>query len=380
MIRLAKATGVLVAAAMGAACVTASAEETRPAFASQEPPAAPDYAETDAWAALPFTNDAADLVSLGSALPNLQAQAQVDVFYIHPTTDLSTAHWNGPVDDPRLNAWTDASVIARQAAAFNAAGRVYAPRYRQGASGTSDWRNPDGVAAFALAYADVKRAFEYYLARYNGGRPFILVGHSQGAAHLNRLLAEMIDGQPVQDRLVAAYSLGVARPIGEIAPDHPHISICEDERQTGCLVSWNAALSGSDVDGYRARSIAAARNRQPGLNDERLFCINPLTFRTDRPAAPAESNPGSLPGAPGPLMLGTLVVEATGARCVGGVLMVDEDAASKLDLAPLPGGSMHYHEVALFYEAIRRNAKQRADAFLEANDQKPRASTAREHD
>ncbi len=359
----------LVAAALIQAGAPARAETAappaRPPFAQSGHPAAPDYAQAGSWAALPEAQDAADFVPRGASPGDGQAEAGVDVFYIHPTTDLSAAHWNGAVDDPQLAGWTDASVIARQAATFNAAGKVYAPRYRQGASGASDPNNPDAVAAFALAYADVKRAFAYYLAHYNAGRPFILVGHSQGAAHLNRLLAEEIDGKPVQRQMVAAYSLGVPQVIGAVRAKMPHIPICESAEQTGCLVSWNAALRGSDLTAYRAGTRAMAHRQVPDLEDERLLCVNPLTFRADDMAAPAEANPGSLPGQPGPLLLPELIAGATGAQCVDGIVMVDADTPARLGLKPLPSGSMHYHEVSLFYESVRKNARDRAQAFLQ---------------
>ena len=43
-------------------------------------------------------------------------------------------HWaaiSNRLDDESTNQWTDESVIARQAAVFNACCRVFAPRYRQ---------------------------------------------------------------------------------------------------------------------------------------------------------------------------------------------------------------------------------------------------------
>jgi alpha-beta hydrolase superfamily lysophospholipase len=39
------------------------------------------------------------------------------------------------------------------------------------------------------AYGDVRAAWKEYLAKYNKGRPFVLVGHSQGQLMLQTLLA-----------------------------------------------------------------------------------------------------------------------------------------------------------------------------------------------
>jgi hypothetical protein len=41
--------------------------------------------------------------------------------------------------------------------------------------------------------------------------------------------------------------------------------------------------------------------------------------------------------------------------------------APGLDLAPLGGGVMHYHDYGLFYEDIRENAVLRARAFLKSH-------------
>lgn len=37
-----------------------------------------------------------------------------------------------------------------------------------------------GPPAFDLAYSDVARAFEQFLAEIGPGKPFVLAGHSQG--------------------------------------------------------------------------------------------------------------------------------------------------------------------------------------------------------
>ena len=64
-------------------------------------------------------------------------------------------------------------------------------------------------------YADVLSAWNTYLARYNGGRGIVLIGHSQGSNVLRRL----IDGKPIQSRLISAIIPGanVAVPPGRDA-------------------------------------------------------------------------------------------------------------------------------------------------------------------
>jgi len=54
----------------------------------------------------------------------------------------------------------------------------------------------EAIAAFELAYRDVKAAFLYYLEHNNSGRPIIIASHSQGSTHAKRLLKELFDGKP----------------------------------------------------------------------------------------------------------------------------------------------------------------------------------------
>ena len=65
-----------------------------------------------------------------------------------------------------------------QATAFETAGIIYAPYYRQSAlskdGGLKEadmWKTADSIP-----YDDVSAAFEYFINNYNHGRPYILVG------------------------------------------------------------------------------------------------------------------------------------------------------------------------------------------------------------
>ena len=144
------------------------------------------------WAAGPFGPGAAATVPHGASPA---AQPAVDVFYVHPTTSKSRKVWNQDMADAAENRWVDESVVARQASVFSDCCRVFSPRYR--AATAKAFASPAGRdAAFALAYSDIERAFDWYLAHENQGRPFIIAGHSQGAFHMATLLERRIDGTP----------------------------------------------------------------------------------------------------------------------------------------------------------------------------------------
>ena len=63
------------------------------AFGDESIPLAPDYSNESNWAALPWRKDSAD-VTPSSKFPDNQAAAQVDVFFVHPTTYVSSEAWN----------------------------------------------------------------------------------------------------------------------------------------------------------------------------------------------------------------------------------------------------------------------------------------------
>jgi len=348
------ATAASGAGAQGPA-VSASAV---PAFADQVSPSVPDYGLPGSWAAGPFGPGASAAVPAG-ATPAAR-RPRVDVFYIHPTTYKSVTRWNQDVSDQIVNAWTDASVIARQASVFNGCCRVFAPRYRQ-----ASLLNKDGgrELALRLAYTDVERAFDYYLKHQNHGRPFILAGHSQGGWEIAELLEKRIDGTPLQKKLVAAYIIGIGIAEGDFPRRFKHVAPCETRAQTGCVVQWNSLLPGPGL------AVSAKRYEQKFVDaygdipGKQTLCVNPLTFDRSMPAAEAMRSLGAVPGDPGDGALRPLVAGKVAAHCERGLLVVEPDPT--LELKPLPGGAvMHYHDLGLFYADVRANAVLRSDMWF----------------
>ena len=199
------AVALTVSAAAPALSATGPAE--RPTFAIDTHPPAPDYADRRAWAVLPDASGLSALVP-PNATPKATRESAVDVFYVHPTTYGAPNHWNQDIADAATNAWTDDSVIARQSSIFNVCCRIFAPRYRQAATGAVTSTDGGGDRAYDLAYQDVRRAFRHYIDHDNHGRPFILAGHSQGTLLIYRLIEDEIDKTPLAKRMVAAYAVG----------------------------------------------------------------------------------------------------------------------------------------------------------------------------
>jgi hypothetical protein len=342
-------------------------------FAEYPRPPVPNYADPSAWAALPGPEhvDAADLVPVGESVGDRQAEAEVDVFYIHPTTYRGRENWNQDLTDTATNTWTDISVIARQAAAFNGCCRVYAPRYRQAATAALYAKDDSGDLARALGYEDVKAAFLYYLDHYNDGRPFILAGHSQGTFYIQRLLEEVIDASPIRPQMVAAYGIGIGFPMGAFGRQYKTITPCAKPDDTGCVVSWNTFGRGGAGAAAAERNAARYEARFKTREGSQTLCINPLTFDLSQPDAPAAANRGALPGAAAPGPLPALQPGALGATCDNGMLYVDLPTSDEFELLILPGQSLHFHDMDLFFKNIRDNAIVRTEAFLKARGNDP---------
>ncbi|MCF4167231.1 DUF3089 domain-containing protein [Zavarzinia compransoris] len=335
-------------------------------FDAAHVPPAPDYDDPDAWLALPDRADSADLVPKGAVPGDNQDHAPVDAFYVHPTTYVDAAGWNAPFDDP------DAGRLAGelgQAAVFNGCCRVYGPRYRQATlAAFQDESREDGRKALGVAYDDVLAAFRHYLAHWGGDRPFILVAHSQGTLHLQRLLAEVVaPDADLRRRLVAAYAVGYPLPVelfdGVLAPLRP----CRAPGATGCVLAWSSFARDGAPDFYRHRAEIWDPKRDTGfapVAGRPILCVNPVSFTMDEAEIPREANRG---GTVRSMVTGELEPLSTAlvdTRCHDGILRISEPEPYVFRAILLPGGDYHVYDYALFWQDIRLDAIARVNAYL----------------
>lgn len=330
-------------------------------FSPASAPPAPDYARPDAWSAWPGTPSRADEVPADAGARDNQAVAKADVFFIQPTTYLIGTGWNAAYDAGGLTRrMLEDGVLPDQASAFNGCCRIYAPRYRQAALAAFFGETPDGDAALNLAYADVLRAFDFYIAHENHGRPFIIAAHSQGSLHAMRLIQERVIGTPLARRLVAVYAIGSFLPTDIQGLGMP---VCGSARQTGCAIDWNSV----SPDGAQARlhggGLIWLNGRYQPFGAHTVVCVNPLDWRQDA-AAPASANLGAVPPAKG-AALPRPVAGQIDAACKAGMLQVDMPSGLAGEfLSPLTrGGVYHVLDYNLFYMNIRQNAAARVAAF-----------------
>ncbi len=332
------------------------------AFRETETPAPPDYAQTSSWSALPSRRDFADVLP-ASVTRHSPGEAPADAFFVHPTTYFDGERLNQPLDDAKTNELTDSLVLANQASAFNGCCRVFAPRYRQASLAAFLARGADAEKARELAYQDVRRAFEFYLAHHDPERPIVLAAHSQGSYHALRLLGDFFGEDALRERLVVAYLPGIPIPIAEVR-NGARLPLCGSALETRCLVTWNTVESGATRALSRHTAQTLFGSGRDGDRDE-IACVNPLTWRLDGRPAPPDSNLGGVVFAREIASSGVPRPGVAGAQCVGGLLSVAEVADADFRRARGWGGDYHLLDYGLFYMNIRENAEARVAAYLE---------------
>ncbi len=316
-------------------------------FEDVTPPPPPDYSNAYYWAALPEKNDMADLCP--SSLSHNQDSTTVDVFYVHPTIyggeKEGQTQWNASFADTTLNKEVDERPLKYQATAFNKAGRIYAPRYRQAHIYAYYTENKEaGYKALDFAYQDVKAAFEYYLEHYNNGRPFIIASHSQGTTHAGRLILELVDNKPIQEQFVVAYLIGIPVPKDTFKT----IPVCQSSDEINCFCSWRTWRHGTYPDYYDAKK------------DRRFAVTNPISWKTDTEPIRRKENKGSIL-----FKFDKIKKGFVGAKVHEGLLWVKRP--------PNPvtlffGNNYHIGDINLFYVNIRENAVRRVKSYYKRGD------------
>jgi len=318
---------------------------------------APDYAKPSAWIARPgLADDPTRFVPAGFTLASTPRAA---IFYVAPTTYLSKAEWNAPIDDADAN--SRLILFAKsQASAFNGVGPIWAPRYRQATLGAflaAD--DPRSAKALDFAYRDVARAFDAFVAAQPADMPLILAGHSQGSLHLLRLLREKIAGTALARRIIAVYAIGW--PISMTA-DLPALGLpaCATPQSRNCIVGWQSFAQPAEptlIDAYFDATTGYAGRPRKGSP---MLCTNPLTG-TIGGTAPASANIGTLvPHAD--LSGADLKKGIVPASCTPAGLLSIGEAPESFGRYVLPGNNYHVFDYALFWANLRADAERRVSA------------------
>ena len=241
--------------------------------------AAPDYAKAENWLCLPGRTDICTTPLKTTALnPNgygstgqsvVAKDAGIDCFIVYPTVSRD----GGMNSDLTPGDGEEKAAMTSQFARFSGACRMYAPIYRQMtlAAVTAASAGADVTKPAILAYSDVRSAWKEYLAKHNKGRPYVLLGHSQGALMLQQLIANEIEGKPEAARMKLAIIPGfnLLVPQGKLVGGTlKQTPVCSRPGQTGCVLTWVS---------FRERNVPPAGAifgvaDKPGMT---VACTNP---------------------------------------------------------------------------------------------------------
>ncbi len=325
-------------------------------FQTYQRPAAPNYAQEEAWAALP---------------PEGAEASGPAVFFLHPTTYDGGAHWNAPFDRPQEAEEIARIVLPNWAAPFLTPGsQLYAPHYRQASLYSFMNNREDSVSARLLAYSDVEAAFDAFVARVDPDRSIILVGVDQGALHgLGLLLTRFAQDDALRARLMAAYLLEAPVPLDLFETGLANLAPCASEADIRCVVAYTAARpeERQRIVALTERSMSwTAAGDLRFVSERALLCTNPLTWETGEDYAPDRLHRGG--AAAEDLELDetpSAMANQTGAQCQNGVLMTEQPRANALRRAGRLGEDRRAPDFNLFYMDLAHNVAVRTETLAE---------------
>ena len=215
--------------------------------------------------------------AIGVQHPKAKRNPPIDCFYVYPTvSDEKTAN-----SDLQIQS-TEQSIALYQASRYSQYCRVYAPMYRQvtlagaGIAGPQSGSKPNP----ALGVSDVTKALETYLKRYNHGRGFVLIGHSQGSGVLESVIAKVVDRKPaVRKRLLSAILMGgnvLVKGNTGIGGDFKHIPACRRATQLGCVIAFSTFDQPVPSDSMFGRPVNPLGTAPP--KGDEVLCTNPANL------------------------------------------------------------------------------------------------------
>ena len=282
----------------------------------------------------------------------IRKNCEVDVFYVLPTiyADKNNAYmlWH---DNKAIQ--KKAVMIAKQHTdIFSGYSRVFSPYYRQ-----AEFRRamkeiylPVEKQTFIQnGIHDVRNAFRYYMKHWNKGRPFILLGFSQGSVALLEIMKTELADPAVNAKLVAAYLIGYPN-MPKTFPKYPHLRTAQRADDTGVIINYN--------------SQAPGKVKSPFTGKSGVYCINPVNWRTDGKIAEFSEHKGSrfFNFKSGKAIDKKAFVSAKIDPASGG-LIVQTAEPGKYDSRSLGAGVYHMFDLNLFYYNLRANGQLRINAF-----------------
>jgi hypothetical protein len=266
-------------------------------------PAPIDYSQTASWVCRPGAEevcttglDAMVVTATGQRTLEVftpAADPPIDCFYVYPTISKEPTPYSDMARAPEIE-----HVTMAQAGRLTSRCRLFAPLYRQATmTGLRQEMTGGAPLDWGGPYGDVLAAWRWYMAHENHGRGVVLIGHSQGAILLQRLIAEEIDGKPAQERLVSAFLAGdpaLSVPRGALVGGaFKYIPLCTGAAQAGCVYVWGTYLA-DDADpsrffGRNPGGGMAARCANPAAPDSGSVAL--VAYMSKPPFAPQDDPP-----------------------------------------------------------------------------------------
>ena len=179
-----------------------------------------DYADTAYWYSIGDESHAAD------------------VFYVYPTVSTISyqdngGSWYADITLPEVR--EEANDNQRFNKMLYGEYNFYAPYYRQMIF--EAYQQPEAKLdqIVETPAQDINDAFQYYMTHYNHGRPFFLMGHSQGSQVLIELLKKGMTAEQRQ-QMVAAFCIGYHVYAEELAAYPEALKPATDSLMQGLVV------------------------------------------------------------------------------------------------------------------------------------------------
>ena len=208
------------------------------------------------------------LTQLRVTHPRRVKRPTFDCFYVYPTvSDQTTTLANRQIDPE------ERSIALYQAARYSQYCRVFAPMYRQVTVPALESGDAESPAQLKIPFEDVRTAFATYLKQDNHGRPFVLIGHSQGSFVLEQLIAKDVDPKPaVRSRMLSAILMGgnvLVKTGPGISGTFKHIPPCRSDTQLSCVIAFSTFDQTPPPDSLFGRTASKS---------QRVLCTNPAAL------------------------------------------------------------------------------------------------------
>lgn len=315
---------------------------------------APDYSKAECWYKIPeITKD-------------------VDTFYVYATEYILGSLQEGAPEYATLDNAEMLQGVAEEyqihATTFEASTNLFLPYYRQAGMPVMNkaWKETGNceAAVSGMPYGDITAALDYYFENYNGGRPFIIAGHSQGSCIIKLVLKNYFkEHTDYYKRMVAAYVIGYSVTTDELEA-YPYLKFATGETDTGVIISYN-------TEGPKN----AEQNAKTAVLLPNAISINPLNWKRDETYAPVGENLGSLVvnEETGELEIGDMGADAQVNLARGVVVTnakaypMDEESAKVATEYFGPDGR-HGEDYAYYYSNIKDNVAKRVAAYQSKTD------------